>query len=136
MGRTAEVYSDVSVNDKMFEVDQYLQAIQRDRQFWFAVNFKQDRGPKSSENVMQELVEAFFIGIDKIIQREKLPTTYAVKIGVNSRELFWVYGTFYTRIAHLKEEFMDKILEGLSEQLGSKEDLNIGLLMKINFYET
>lgn len=46
MRRTAEVYSDVSVNDKMFEVDQYLQAIQRDRQFWFAVNFKQNRGPK------------------------------------------------------------------------------------------
>jgi len=135
MGRTTEVYSDVFVNDKMFEVE-YLQAIQRDRQFWFVVNFKQNREPKSSENVMQEMVEAFFIGLDKIIQREKLPTTYAVKIDVNSREHFWVYGTFYTRTAHLKEEFMDKILEGLSDQLGSKEDLNIGLLMKITFYET
>ena len=49
MGRTTEVYSDVSVN----------------------------RGPKSSENVMQEMAEAFFIGLDKIIQREKLPTTYS-----------------------------------------------------------
>ena len=47
-----------------------------------------------------------------------------------------MYGTFYTRIAHLKEEFMDKILEGLRDQLGSKEDLNMGLLMKITFYET
>ena len=47
MGRTTEVYSGVSVN----------------------------RGPKSSENVMQEMAEAFFIGLDKIIQREKLPTT-------------------------------------------------------------
>ena len=74
MGRTTEVYSDVSVNDKMFEVE-YSQAIQKDRQFWFVVNFKQNRGPKSSENVMQEMAEAFFIGLDKIIQREKLPTT-------------------------------------------------------------
>lgn len=85
---------------------------------------------------MQEMVEAFSIGLNKIIQREKLPTTYAVKIDVNSREHFWVYDTFYTRIVHLKEEFMDKILEGLSDQLGSKEDLNMGLLMKITFYET
>lgn len=45
MGRTTEVYSDVSVNDKMFEVE-YLQAIQKDRQFWFVVNFKQNRRPK------------------------------------------------------------------------------------------
>ena len=74
MGRTTEVYSDVSVNDKMFEVE-YLQAIQKGRQFWFVVNFKQNRGPKSSENVMQEMAEAFLIGLDKIIQREKLPTT-------------------------------------------------------------
>lgn len=74
MGRTTEVYSDVSVNDKMFEVE-CLQAIQKDRQFWFVVNSKQNRGPKSSENVMQEMAEAFFIGLDKIIQREKLPTT-------------------------------------------------------------
>ena len=39
------------------------------------LNFKQNRGPKSSENVMQEMAEAFFIELDKIIQREKLPTT-------------------------------------------------------------
>lgn len=58
----------------MFEVE-YLQAIQKDRQFWFVVIFKQNRGPKSSENVTQEMAEAFFIGLDKIIQREKLPTT-------------------------------------------------------------
>ena len=58
--------------------------MQRNRQFWFAVNFKQIRGPKSSENIMQELVEPFLIGLDKIIQREKLPTTYAVKIDANS----------------------------------------------------
>ena len=78
MGRTTGAYS-----DKIFEVE-YLQAIQSDRQFWFSVNFKQIRGPKSSENIMQELVEAILIGLDKIIQREKLPTTYAVKVDANS----------------------------------------------------
>ena len=66
MGRTTEAYSDESENDKMFEVE-YLQTIQRDRQFWFVVNLKQNRVSKSSENMMQEMVEAFFIGLGKII---------------------------------------------------------------------
>lgn len=74
MGRTTEVYSDVSVNDKMFEVE-YLQAIQKDRQFGLSLTLNRIADLRKSENVMQEMVEAFFIGLDKIIQRGKLPTT-------------------------------------------------------------
>lgn len=126
--------------DPLYKVE-HLQFSKSDRIFRFDVNLHQRRKPRSEDlieimaEMLEELPAAFFAGLDEIIQREKQATTYGFQVHATSRERLHVFDTFFIRLHNWNVQRMDSILEGLSDKLTMKENLNKGLILVITFYE-
>ena len=82
-------------------------------------------------NLIFEVVNPLYQGLDVILNKQKDLST--IKIQVSSREHVHVYYTCYCTPDTWSYTTMDEILEGLTEQLSMKQDLNRGLLIQLSF---
>ena len=84
-------------------------------------------------NLVFEVVNPLYQGLDAILEKRKEGST--IKIQVSSRQHPNVTYTCYCTADTWSYTIMDEILEGLSDQLSMKQNLNRGLLIQLSFYK-
>ena len=103
----------------------------------YVVDLKQQTPRKQgNRNLVFEVVYPLYKGLNEIIETRKTPSTTLIKVQVSSREHVGV--TFACDFSPDKWSYttIDKITEELADQLTMKQNLNIGLLMKLSLYQT
>ena len=100
----------------------------------YVVDIKQHSPSKQGDrNLMFEIVYPLYQGLNAIIDQRKTPTTSLIKIDVSSREHMGVSYACECTPEQWSYTVMDDILEGLSDELSMKQDLNGGLLVQLTF---
>ena len=107
---------------QMGDVDAYVVELQEQRP-----NQHGDR------NMMFEVVYPLYERLNTILEKRKTPQTSGIKIQASSRENVTVTYTCYCTPDTWSYTVMDEIMEGLSDQLSMKQNLNRGLLIQLSF---
>ena len=84
-------------------------------------------------NLVFEIVYPLYEGLNTILEKRKTPQTSGIKIQASSRENVTVTYTCYCTPDTWSYTVMDEIMEGLSDQLSMKQNLNRGLLIQLSF---
>ena len=82
-------------------------------------------------NLVFEMVTPLYQGLDAILNKQQDLST--IKIQVSSRQHIHVRYTCYCTPTTWSYNVMHEIVEGLTEQLSMKQDLNRGLLLQLSF---
>ena len=82
-------------------------------------------------NLVFEMATPLYQGLDAILNKQQDLST--IKIQVSSRQHIHVRYTCYCTPTTWSYNVMHEIVEGLTEQLSMKQDLNRGLLLQLSF---
>ena len=94
---------------------------------------KQTASQPGERHLVFEVVNPLYEGLNAILKQCKTSQTRLIRIATSSREHVGVTYTCYCTPKTWSFTVMDEILEGLSDQLSMKQNLNGGLLMQLTF---
>ena len=125
-------WMELALDDPLFKVD-YTRIFGANL---YVVDITQNPPLKEGvRNMDFEIVYPIYHRLNDIIELTKTSKTSQIKIKVSSREHWDVVYTCEFRVDQWTYNKMDEIIEGLTDQLTMKQDLNGGLLIQLSFNE-